>query len=420
MVFKRSNFLFFFIVIVLLSYSSVFPQSISYAKYEDWIKLPEKKEVPLVKTFTIQFNKQIFVEDIDGIVIESEDMFIPVTIGLKGNEATVTPVEYLRPNTDYTLRIFLDHARYYMNFSTEKTDENFLYMGKKDVVSEYAPDEIIPDLNYYRLDMEKGNPIRIYVTDDYEEEFGKGFAYTEIEDIIKSIEKIKDFQPYENVNSSLDIYFYTDDSDTPFPEKTQGKASSWGEHTEILINGSTLPFDFRPVLTHEIVHYFDQQSSLDDQDKQEIYEKFWGEDYRFWLLEGGAEYSAFFHHKYTTNSFNDLDLISVKDSKSSIVKYVKKLKSNKAILDKDIQLNSFDDIKRASDENYGVTLALFWYLAEEYGYEEVYEYVEYIGDHFEPEQSISGSEKDEIAIQFFDKTEEEILEDWLEYFDDFQ
>ncbi|MFS1514310.1 Ig-like domain-containing protein [Chengkuizengella sp. SCS-71B] len=420
MILRRSNFLILFIVIVFLGYSIVVPQSISYAKYEEWTELPEMKEVPLVKTFTIQFNKQILVEDIDGIVIESEDMFIPVTIALKGDEATVTPVEYLRASTDYTLRIFLDNSRYYMNFSTEKTDENFIYMGKKDVVSDYAPDEIITGLNYHRLDMGKGNPIHIYVTDDYEEEFGKGFAYTEVEDMIKSIEKMKDLQPYENVKSSLDIYFYTDDSDTPFPENTQGKAASWGNHTEILINGSTLPFDFRPVLSHEIVHYFDQQSSLDDKDKQKIYEEYWGEDYRFWLLEGGAEYIAYFHQKYPTNSFNDLDLISVKNSKSSIVKYVKKLKSNKAVLDKDIQLNSFDDIKRASDENYGVTLALFWYLAEEYGYEEVYEYVEYIGDHFEPEQSISGSEKDEIAKQFFDKTEEEILEDWLKYFDDFE
>ncbi|MDP5274942.1 Ig-like domain-containing protein [Chengkuizengella axinellae] len=407
-------------IVAILGYSSIFPQSISYAKYEDWTELPELIDVPLVKTFTITFNKEIKVEDIDGILIESEDMFIPVTIHLKGDEATVTPVEYLRPDTDYTLRIFLDNSRYFMNFSTEQTDENFIYMGKKDVVSEFAPDETIIGMNYYRLDLGGGNPVRIYVTDDYEEEYGKGFAYTEVEEMITSIEKIKDFEPYLNGNSSLDIFFYTDDSDTPFPEDTQGKAATWGEHTEILINGSTIPFDFRPVVTHELVHYFDQQSSLNNKEFQPIYEEYWGEDYRFWLLEGGAEYSAHFHHTYPRNTLNDLDLELVKDAKYSIERYVNQLKSSKEVLDEDIKLDSFDDIKRASDSNYGVALSLFWYLVEEYGYEEVYEYVEYISDHFDPEQSITQSEKDDAAIEFFGKTEESILEDWLEHFDQFE
>lgn len=407
------------IAFILFICSSFFYKSTSYAKYEDWIELTEMTEVPIVKTFTIKFNKDIKMKDIDGIVIESNGMFIPATMKLKEDEVTVTPVEYLRPNTDYTVRIFLDHTRYYMDFSTEKTENKLIYMGKKDVQSEYDPSKMIEDIHYYRLDFGKGNPIHIYVTDDYDKTYGKGFAYSEIETMITSIEKVKQFKPYINTDSSLDIYFYTNDSNIPFSKETQGKASSWGEHTEILINGSNLPFDFRPVIQHEIVHYFDQQSSLDDSENQKIYEEYWGEDYRFWLLEGSAEYSAFFHHTYADNTINDLNFSLVQNTKRSILQNAKNLSSSYEVVNKNQKLKSFADIKKASDDNYGAALALFWYLEKEYGYEQIYNYVEYIADHFNS-KAIQQNEKDKTAIKFFGKTEEQILKDWLAYFDHFR
>ena len=82
-------------------------------------------------------------------------------------------------------------------------------------------------------------------------------------------------------------------------------------------------------------------------------------------------------------------------------------------------MNSFDDIYKASSNNYGITLSLFWYLAEQFGYDEIYDYVRYIGENFSASKPITQEQKNETAIKFFGKTEEQILKDWLLYFDTF-
>lgn len=45
-----------------------------------WGYISEKYDVPLSKPWTITFSKEFDIDEIDGIVIQQEEKFIPVTI----------------------------------------------------------------------------------------------------------------------------------------------------------------------------------------------------------------------------------------------------------------------------------------------------------------------------------------------------
>lgn len=297
------------------------------------------------------------------------------------------------------------------------------YKGKKDVVSQFANGKKVTKINHYVLTMGEGNPINIYVTDDYNNEYGKGYAYTEIDKMIESIQKFRDEKPYKQPKSALNIFFYTNESKTPLPTDYQAALGAWssnqgeGVPTEMVVNGSTMPYDFRTSLQHELYHFFDYQSFINQND--DTFQKYWGKGWQFWLLEGGAEYSSYFFYTYPKNTKNQLRKDLVQNNKESILAYAKAQGGNKQNLLYDTELDSFNDIYKASSNNYGITLSLFWYLVNQYGYEKVYDYARYIADTYSNQNNITTADKNKTAKKFFGKTEEDVLKDWLVYFNYF-
>lgn len=421
---KKRQYLLIMIILALLIL--VPPPKVSMASTYEWITLPEMQDVPLSKTFTVTFNLPVTIEDIDGIVIYQGGKFLPAEIKVSGKQAFVTPVHAFSPNTHYDLRVFIDNKRYNMNFHTVKDtplEGEVTYQGITDVKSQFANNQLIKNVHHYIADMGEGHPINLYVTDDYETRFGKGFAYEETVSMIQSIESYRQTKPYATPLGTLDIFFYTNESNTPLPKDYQAVIGSWsgnngeGMPSEMLMNGSTMPYDFRTSYVHEFIHYFDFQSYISQYGR--AFEKFWGPNYQFWLLEGGAEFGGYFFYKYPENTKNHLRKDFVQPNRESILNYAKAQGGNKRNLLYDVELNSFDDIYKASSNNYGITLSLFWYLVEQFGYEELYSYVRYIGETFEGKTTITQEEKDKATIKFFGKTEETILKDWLYYFDNF-
>lgn len=298
-----------------------------------------------------------------------------------------------------------------------------IYKGKTNVRSSFADNQMIENLHHYVADLGEGHPINIYVTDDYDKRFGKGYSYDETIQIVRSIDSYRKAKPYTKKLGTLNIFFYTNESNTKLPTYPQAVIGSWatnngdGIPSEMLINGSNMPYDFRTSYVHEFVHYFDYQSFISEY--QNTFYRYWGDDYRFWLLEGGAEYGSYYFYQYPENTKNNLWKNFVKNDRDSIIEYAKNQGGHKKNLLYDLELNSFDDINRAGSNNYGITLSLFWYLVEQYGYKEVYDYVRYVGETYEGVPVISQSQKEQTARKFFGKTEEEVLKDWLEYFNYF-
>lgn len=297
------------------------------------------------------------------------------------------------------------------------------YKGITDVKSRFADNQVIENVHYYVVNMGEGNPINIYVTQDYEKRFGKGFAYEETITIIHSIEKQRNAKPYTERLGMLDIFFYTNESNTALPKDHQAVIGSWdgnygnGVPTEMLMNGSTMPYDFRSSYVHEFIHFFDYQSFI--LEGQHVFQKYWGDNYRFWLLEGGAEYGSYFFYDYPTNLKNNLSKNFVQPNRDSILNYAFAQGGRQEKLVYDMEMNSFDDIYKASSNNYGITLSLFWFLVEKFGYNELYDYVHDISKEFSNTNNITQDQKNRMAIKHFGKTEEAILKDWLVYFDYF-
>ncbi|WP_303964731.1 Ig-like domain-containing protein [Sporosarcina ureae] len=405
-----------------------FPIHQTEAANSDWLLLPEIVDVPVDKTFTVTFNNEVTLGDIDGMVIIHQGAFLPVTIKTKGRQAFITPVESLTADEDYEVRVFISNKKYKMNFRTIKPDptKQLSYQGKVDVKSRTANNQVVKNINHYIARPTAGNPINIYVTDDYENRYGKGFAYEETADIVNSIIAERKTNPLLSADGLLDIFFYTNESNTVLDKNVQALID-WGQHSkygpavssEMLMNGSTMPYDFRSSYVHEFVHFFDFHSFMFIENYNRPYVNYWGQNYNSWLIEGGAEYGGYFFYDYPRNNYNGLTKDFVRPNRESILSYAKQQGGNKKNLLYDVELNSFDDIHKSGSNNYGIHLALFWYLSETYGYQHIYDYAEYVGKTFKNIPTITQADKDSTAIKFFNKTEEEILKDWLIYFNYF-
>ena len=86
----------------------------------NWESFQPMYDIPLMKEWTIRFNKEVDFNKIDGIVIVKGNKFIPIELSIKGdNEILVNPVYRFEPNSKYTIRIFLSNQkRYCMDFYT--------------------------------------------------------------------------------------------------------------------------------------------------------------------------------------------------------------------------------------------------------------------------------------------------------------
>jgi len=86
-----------------------------------WETLPAKSDVHLNKDWTISFNRSFTINDIDGIVIEGEGLFLPVKVRLfpTAKQVNITPQESYLPSEKYTVKVFLNNGkRYKMDFIT--------------------------------------------------------------------------------------------------------------------------------------------------------------------------------------------------------------------------------------------------------------------------------------------------------------
>lgn len=299
-----------------------------------------------------------------------------------------------------------------------------VYKGKMDVVEPRYSDKPVENLHHYEFSIGEGYTFPIYVTEDYIKKMGEGFAYDEIGPMVDSIVAKRGVKPYLDQKSSLKFYFYTNESGTPFPRDAQAFAAydmnrNNGIDTAIFMNASNMRYDFRANFHHEIMHYFDFNTITGNYGNQEIYKKYWGQNYRFWMWEGGAEFGSYYFYQYPKNTKNKYSLRMPANSKDSIIQYAKEQGSGKKNVLYDVELNSFDDIYKASGNNYGVTLSLFWYLEKQYGYNHIYDYIKYVTETFKDKPTISQAEKDQTAIKFFKKTEEQVLKEWLTYFNYF-
>ncbi|MDP5274699.1 copper amine oxidase N-terminal domain-containing protein [Chengkuizengella axinellae] len=361
------------------------------------------------------------------------------------NGTTYVPLRYVSEALDYEVEwdaeskaILIGNAGEGQSETTESTDTplspklikdvegpEMIELGKASVRALIINYELIRDLNHFQFNFDEGNPVDVYVTDDYIEKFGEGFAYSEVGDMIESISQYKDIAPHLDSKKTLDIFFYTDDSDL-LPTDEWGSFSNWDDrYSEILINGSKLAEfgDFRVDLTHELVHYFDLQYEFYEVDNMPIFENYWDASDLNWLFEGGAEYGSYFFYDYDeSENYQNFAETTTLRTETTFEGYDENeigLYGIELWLNDDAPLDSFDDLYDYSSNDYNAYFSFYWFLVEEYGYETIYDYMEYISDHFKASATITQGEKDEAANKFFGMTEEEVLEAWLDYFDYF-
>ncbi|MFY0546326.1 hypothetical protein [Brevibacillus sp. H7] len=248
-------------------------------------------------------------------------------------------------------------------------------------------------------------------------------AYEEIAGMLKAVEKHRDNKPYLLKGNSFSLYFFTNENggrnaEYPFPNDVQAYTSTNGYYgnmkTEMLLNADKNPYDFRPTLQHELVHYYDQNAKTNDG-----YSSYWGVGGAFFSREGAAEYGCYNYYQYPKNTKNDLPLTWPKDKKS-ILEYAKQQGGYRTPLLSQTDFRSFGDIYNASNNNYGMTYSLYWYLVQEYGEAKIQEYITYVNNKYEPNQSIPQEEKDSVAMKFLGKKEEQVLKEWLTYFNNFK
>lgn len=92
----------------------------SAASAEEWQSLGEHSNVDIDKEWTVKFNQLASASKIDGVVVEKDAQFIPITVKMDGTASIkVSAVNGYLPNTSYTMRVFLANGkRYKMNFTT--------------------------------------------------------------------------------------------------------------------------------------------------------------------------------------------------------------------------------------------------------------------------------------------------------------
>ncbi|KGN01815.1 hypothetical protein Z969_07705, partial [Clostridium novyi A str. 4570] len=93
---------------------------------DNWKNITYNNRVPLDKSFTVQFNRNFKVTEIDGIVVQDQltQEFFPVLVSFPKasslDEVKITPINRYKNDYKYSLRIFLNNGdRYKMNFKTQ-------------------------------------------------------------------------------------------------------------------------------------------------------------------------------------------------------------------------------------------------------------------------------------------------------------
>lgn len=270
-------------------------------------------------------------------------------------------------------------------------------------------------VHYYELHNPSFPTIKVYVSDVYQQKYGMGYGYSEIEDIFISLMKEKNATSIFGA-PPLTFYFFSESQknqpEIPMAKNRQAWANSQHHQVEIFIYADSMPYDFRYTIVHEIVHYFDYKLLASDG-----IVNYWERPGRDWLIEGSAEYGSYFCYSYPPNSYNKLEGRSWLTDKAAIIRYTK-LQGNGSVSDPISQSRFFADVPQITN-NYGVFLSLYWYLHTTYN-TKLMDYVSYVMNNYSNRSNISESEKNDVALNILGKSETEILSDWLSDFDYFR
>ncbi|MFS0558858.1 hypothetical protein [Brevibacillus sp. 179-C9.3 HS] len=270
-------------------------------------------------------------------------------------------------------------------------------------------------VHYYELHNPSLPTIKVYVSDVYQQKYGMGYGYSEIEDIFFSLIEAKN-APHLLDAPPLTFYFFSESQknqpEIPMAKNRQAWASSQDHTVEIFLYADSMPYDFRYTLVHEIVHYFDYKLLNSD-----AIINYWGYRGRNWLLEGSAEYGSYFCYSYPPNTYNTLEGRSWLKDKAAIIEYTK-MQGKGFESDPISLLHAFGDVPR-NTENYGIFLSFYWYLQNTYN-TQLLDYVNYVMTNYANRSNITQSEMNEVATKFLGKSETEVLRDWLSDFNYFR
>lgn len=290
--------------------------------------------------------------------------------------------------------------------------EGLKYNGRTTYKSENTAGEM-KNIHHYSLDIPNAHPINLYVTDNYIKDFGLGYAYKEIKDMMDAVEKMRDdnTRPYLMMGNSLSLVFYTnktndDSEDYQLPVNVQAVCQGNGFYgnmkSVILMNGGKMYIDFRTTLLHEIIHYYD----TNEYRYKGLASFGYGGD--FWYNEGAAEYGAYNYYELPKNTFNKLPVRMLK-TREQILDYARQQGSSAKPLVKKEKIIGFSDIREASKSNYGVALSFYWYLVSLYGERKIQEYISYV----DQQPVMVASDLEAVTLNYFGKTEQEILNGWM-------
>lgn len=126
---KNKNYLFlcaFLLSFCLFTSIKVQASSAVGNSNNSYIELPAQYNVSLNKKWTITFTSQVKMDKIDGVVIQKDSQFIPVTVDISDTKSiTVQPVNPYSENSKYTLKLFLSNGKKYsLDFTTEKVSDS--------------------------------------------------------------------------------------------------------------------------------------------------------------------------------------------------------------------------------------------------------------------------------------------------------
>jgi len=257
-------------------------------------------------------------------------------------------------------------------------------------------------------------------------QFGEGFGYSEIPAIVKFLENIYNFQLK---NIVLNVFFVHGESFLNSQEWGGAIRGAVGSPSrDIIINGARLGWsDFRHVIVHEFVHAYHQQWFSERGNVEQLL-RMEGNHRAInnWYFEGQAEYLSYLF-PYPQNTHNRLPFF-VYNSRETILNmaWVRALGIGRRgdVVPPTIRdVRYFYRIDGISGRNYGVFYALTWYLVRLYGLETLNNYVVALSNapafRYKTYGEIVQSDRNAIALRYFGKTEEALLDGWLEYFDYF-
>lgn len=150
---KLKGVIFFIVMTMCLGFNHLQALALD----DSWQQFKEQFNIPVDKSWVITFNKEIKNNDIDGIIVGKDNIYIPTKIELLSDKKVkITPINNYEYNSRYYIKIFLKNGRRaIMYFNTQKyINENFDgldYLIEEEIIAadtNYGPLWTIDDKNF--------------------------------------------------------------------------------------------------------------------------------------------------------------------------------------------------------------------------------------------------------------------------------